>query len=505
MLWRRVSKPKRASLLIVALLTATICWYQFTWMRSFTYVIPSIPTVLPTNRPARRLPRIQTSQEFVNNAPNAVILVYPHTEYGLLCNNLHQISSAIDLALSFPPHDNNTVLAIAFEKKMGDLVRASVDVEYIQFMLDHSRDLNRFRGLLLTPQFEFYPGIQLLLDWNDNEVKFPPSSHHHVFTLSPKRFQQKYGDAFSFTLTFFIQPNKALRQQAEDFIISHRSKNLLLSVHRRNFAWCKPTYRKYSPFCSSNTDASRIPWDQRRYFDDDCNVTWTPQLALKIRETWPELDDKKEFSIFLASDLHDKVGDLTFPSQVSIPHQENEEHYIAEELLRKILAGQPTEGSLKRLVKERTGLDMNWDLSMLVDMWAQVLVKYSIGQPWSSCDRILAMWKSKYSRAAFQAYTSFNNDDTAVSEFGSMLEAKYLQLSREDGGGSGSLRTFPIGCYGGFESPKSAQDAMQVTLQMRRWWIEIGLKHLPTSKTDPAYAYDNDSVETIPVKFVRLK
>lgn len=461
--------------------SAMLCW-QLAWLDRVWRETRSEPRAfrigeyVKAARPTANSTLIARSRDFLLAHANrsVMVVVYPFTEYGLLCNNLHQIASAIDLALAVPRMD--AVLALAFETRMGDLVQSALDVEHLQSMLTRAGEV---RIPSLNAGFDFFPEIHLLLDWSLGQ-------HQHqqltVFTLSPKRFQQKYGQQFSFAAALFVKPHWALRLQAEDFLTAHPPA--LVSIHRRTFAWCSPTYRKYSAFCAQSSSPSSSSWMNKRYFEDDCNVTWTPQLEQALLAAWPELP--VNYSMLLASDLHDLAGDSTFPRTISIPHRENHEHYIAEELLNLSRHGIDSKTSLKKLVLARTGLDMNWDLSMLVDMWAQVRTPFSIGQPYSSCDRILAMWRSPYSRAVFDLDRNFSQSQLADRI---ALETAHTHT------------TFPLECYSEFERPSNANRSLEVVRKMRLWWTEWGLKHVPLERRRQ-FAFPLVSVEQIPVKTV---
>ncbi|KAH9258526.1 hypothetical protein BASA81_003028 [Batrachochytrium salamandrivorans] len=452
--------------------------------------VKALPLVRTAARPSLRMATNTTNSTLIMSSQNfllvhanlsIVVVVYPFTEYGLLCNNVHQIAAAVDVVLAMPRTD--AVLALAFETRMGNLVKSALDVEYLQYMLARA---GQVRIQSLNPGFAFFPKIHLLLDWSSVLTQDQPPNQVVVFTLSPKRFQQKYGYQFSFAVALFVKPHWRLRLKAEEFL--EANPLALVSIHRRTFAWCTPAYKKYSAFCAQSSPASSS-WMERRYFENDCNVTWTPYLQQSLLANWPSLPTN--YTILLASDLHDRVGDSTFPQTISIPHQENHEHYIAEELVNLTRYGINSNTSLKKLVLARTGLDMNWDLSMLVDMWAQVLTPFSIGQPYSSCDRILAMWRSPYSRAMFDLPQHHYNFSQALQSHLDLSETANILST-----------TYPPACYAGFERP-TTNNSLEVVRKMRLWWHEWGLKHIPQAKRSP-FTFPPFSVEQIPVKTVEL-
>ena len=401
-------------------------------------------------------------EDILSGAPS-VILVYPLMNFGLLCNALHQLSVGLDLALSFPPEDKRRVV-IAFDTNTTQKIRAALDVNFLVESAKHASKLD-IPDLLIgrTGSLEPLHDVDVAFDWVDElHLRSALAAKHTVLHLKPIRFMRIQAAAFSFSLTFLMRPHPLLRSPADELIDRfrrERPENLLIAVHRRNFLWCKNDSRAYYPFCGDRNDPSRL--FQWRYYEDDCNVTYSDRL---MESVWRQYDldtatpsqkrNGRPFSFFVASDLHDVGGDATFGMEhqvLHIPHKENPEHAVSQEMMTWKL-GQVF--FLKDVVMERTGFDIHWDYSMLTDMHAETRADFALGSPWSSCDRILAMWRSGYGVSAFKAFERSSN---YLEELDAWI--------RENG--KGRIRTYPRQCYKEFETPV---DPLNFINPARLWW-----------------------------------
>jgi len=433
--------------------------------------------------------RIYGSEEYLlllaeKGRENAVFIEYPFVEYGLLCNNLHQVASALDFALSYRAKSQNKTLSlvVAFDHEMGNMLKEGLDIQYLVHI---ARILSSFRTeqLGLTNATALY-SFDVLFDWHAGHKKNAFQLKHSVITMFPMKLMQKRGDQFSFALTLLLRPNAAIRAKVDEYFsktFAEHQDTSLVSVHRRIFPWCTATYKRYGQFCK---DGAESGWERKTYYPDDCNITYNDDLMKSLREKWKgiaELEDavpsmsdakdKKRFAFFMASDLHDLYGDRTFGNAgahvFSIPHPENQEHYYQAKILEYRKSG--IFRNLKRMVLRETGLDMNWDFSMMVDMEAEMRSAFSLGSPWSSCDRILAMWKSVFAKAAYEAFDTY----------GSNMNTEHFRLSmnrvmERDGT---QYRMYPPTCYDEFEKPGPAMLVSSMKAY-RKWWDNYGLPTL---------------------------
>ena len=325
-----------------------------------------------------------------------------------------------------------------------------------------------FESLGITPSSFQLHDLSFVFDWTDTFTKQALLKGHKVLKVKPHRYQRMEAGAFSFSITFLLRPHPALRKSGDGLFESLRRENpnkKVVSVHRRHFGWCKPDFKHYQPFCGERDK-------KYKYYPDDCNVTFSEELLQAVFNEWG-IEYKKnlptdEISFFLASDLHDLGGDSTFYQSrfqvLSIPHVENPEHTVQKELSKKRRTGESPKGYLKDIVFERTGFDMNWDYSMLVDMYAQSLSDFSLGAPWSSCDRILSMWRSKYGKAVMNAYLT-----QGIQTDHDMVE-KLVRISASEQ--RDRVNTYPALCYRFFENPPNA---IASVLKMRNWWIKVAI------------------------------
>lgn len=476
---------------------------------------------------SRRRPRrlLRTMNDFFAarlDPSSTVTLPYQWTAFGLMCNNFQQIAGAIDFASTFPvvapPKDMHVPgpevaaherqgqwrefrVFILFDMQMSEAVRRSIDVDRL---VRGAASLSRIAlHSLGTRDFALHD-VEIGFNWTEGGFARLQRERYRYAELNPRRLQYMERTTFSYALTLCVRPAASLRAQA-DAVIEGFERDYpgtrLVSIHRRTFEWCTPKFKKYTPFCYRPPE-TRFGFDYRSFafFEDDCNVTYGPRLMGELRAAWAGLSElqgaeplahnatsgashhAKTFAFFLASDLHNPRGDATFTEDsgikiVTIPHQENYEHHLRP--VRDSMLAKGIQVSLKTVVRMHTGLeDMNWDYSMLVDMDAQVHAAFSVGAPYSSCDRILAMWKSIFARAsdgAFAAAAPEGNDDDEM--YGRVFLRELMRLIAEDGA---HLRTHPALCYEQYERPD--QPAAHAELY-REFWIE---HLLPLFLTKPA-------------------
>jgi hypothetical protein len=252
---------------------------------------------------------------------------------GGTCNQLHYLSHSVKQAV-----ERNATLIVwgQFKKIFLNLL----DLEYMHQM---------------------YPQFRYLL-W-DNEP------HAEELSLSPWdgiRCGLRYSSEW---IQKAVRPHPGLRAQAENLInILRRKSDRVIAIHLRYF----------DQNCSPAGTLTRLKWTEegrpchkrnQSYvldYDRICRYRLDQILFDSMHREWPELSSIVNFGAYVSTDDE---------------REEYVKEFFDEDHARQFKFSAATRSPPKT--------------NMLVDMWASTLADYYVSNPMSSCEPIIAQWRSQ--------------------------------------------------------------------------------------------------------------
>jgi hypothetical protein len=218
---------------------------------------------------------------------------------------------------------------------------------------------------------EYFRGLYRIVDPEEEEIDGESLLGAHTYWCGAK--------TISHAIRYGIRPLKPYREFAEEEFrkIKALSDNAtIMSVHIRH----------YDGLCEEPVPNS-CEWRRGYEFQPQpfgCNQTLTASYLKWILDDWPEYPwDQKKLNIFLSTDRQVKSIDQSYLDSTTRLAMVND---VFEPQME-----------ITKWVQEKNEYTKTSEL--FIDLWMSVLTDFHVAMPLSSCDKIVAEWRSALRKA----------------------------------------------------------------------------------------------------------